>query len=296
MLTIKPPDGDIGVKDTAELEASYKAKGIQVQALSSPFFDDSSLNASGHKIWQDFKNNQSSAAQPLPFEAKINGIFIGLRKRYGNNLAYLGWRSGSLDVPAFLGSPIFSLDNKIAEDERSEQSGLKPIKDLDPPYDPRTLSEEGRYKAQETSRKAAYAKGNELWKICFEDEKYLWDLTRYGAGPRTSTYLETTERMEAISASASTWITINSPLRYGQNDNPLDVRPYQVKSFDAAIPNHDVLRLEEAKHALAVAVAVWLCCEDKADDQPLWTKRHHLLREIATNKWLVDLFEHARKL
>jgi hypothetical protein len=102
--------------------------------------------------------------------------------------------------------------------------------------------------------------------------------------------------MEAISASASTWITINSPLRYGQNDNPLDVRPFQVKSYTNGVLNHDVLRLEEAKHALATAVAIWLCCEHKADKQPLWTKRHHLMREIAMNKWLVDLFTTARKL
>jgi hypothetical protein len=93
--------GDITLKETSSLQQDYK--DLKLICLSSPFGKDTE----GQSIWKTF----TSQIDYLPVECKYLGIFLALKERYGASLAYVGFRSGTLDGPAFLGSPIFYLDN-----------------------------------------------------------------------------------------------------------------------------------------------------------------------------------------
>ena len=66
-------------------------------------------------FWQGFKGDAGSLFQNkpegAPNEVKYFAFFLALQKRYGDQLCYIGFRSGTLDGPGFIGSPIFYLDD-----------------------------------------------------------------------------------------------------------------------------------------------------------------------------------------
>jgi hypothetical protein len=72
----------------------------------------------GQKInafWANSKRHPDSSfariPECVPVEVKVFGFFLALQARYGSKLCYIGFRSGTIDGPGFIGSPIFYLDD-----------------------------------------------------------------------------------------------------------------------------------------------------------------------------------------
>lgn len=110
---------------------------MQLLYISSPF------QKRGVRIddfWNSFKEEPespfNSEIECLPVEAKVFSFFLALQKRYVDQLCYIGFRSGTLDGPSFIGSPIFSLDDtnlKNVSDENDK--GFDKFRDMAYLYD-----------------------------------------------------------------------------------------------------------------------------------------------------------------
>ncbi|OQE41759.1 hypothetical protein PENCOP_c004G02773 [Penicillium coprophilum] len=103
----------IGWAGDSDLKALY---------ITSPFMELNSKNDIDqqiHAFWANFKGSQNSSfhyiPEGVPLEVKLFGFFLAFQARYGSKLCYIGFRSGTLDGPGFIGSPIFYLDDTLTK-------------------------------------------------------------------------------------------------------------------------------------------------------------------------------------
>lgn len=97
--------------------------------LTSPFGEDGDHQV--EQFWANFRcaGNSffSEVPESVPLEAKILAIFVALKKRYGNKICTIGFRSGTLDGAGFVGIPIFFLDN-VSSAGKGNWDALKDMK------------------------------------------------------------------------------------------------------------------------------------------------------------------------
>lgn len=62
----------------------------------------------------------SELPKTAPFQVKILSFFFALRERYGENVCWIGFRSGFLDGAAFTGTPEFYLDDEFYQQIRND--------------------------------------------------------------------------------------------------------------------------------------------------------------------------------
>ncbi|KAJ5502467.1 hypothetical protein N7463_005341 [Penicillium fimorum] len=114
--------GDFDRKQALTLVRWAREFGLSALYITSPFKELNSKNDVDQQIddfWSNFKGSRNSAfeyiPEGVPLEVKLFGFFLALQARYGSKLCYIGFRSGTLDGPGFIGSPIFYLDDTLTK-------------------------------------------------------------------------------------------------------------------------------------------------------------------------------------
>ena len=141
--------GDIQAPAAKKVVDTYKvkmaSKKIQLLYVSKPWkatpdeetaFSKDELFQDTQNFWAEFRaEHQSSFPKSVetrflrlpdgaPLQVRIFSFFLALQARYREKLCYIGFRSGFLDGAAFIGSPVFYLDD--SEWETLKQQGQQP--------------------------------------------------------------------------------------------------------------------------------------------------------------------------
>jgi hypothetical protein len=244
---------------------------LKYTLIPGPFYADISNHPDVPKvrrIWKMFKENVNYA----PTEVMVLGIYNALRDRFGESLACIGWRSGSLDGAGFLGIPIFFFDDVIINNYRKLH-----------------LQKLSRVEPDQRSYLAA-SKALHDWTSKYGDGGYLFN------PPAPSNDYEQ-ERMEEAAFYIDTFIIIVVQRLWGAkdvietNEKSFERLPTLAHDVDGGLEKtDDVLKLGlQARRHLAVALFLWCCSSGTEDHRPNWTNRIGLMSvtsEEVRQQWL----------
>jgi hypothetical protein len=213
----------------------------------------------------------------MPVEVKALGIYLALRERYGDYLAFIGWRSGSLDLAGFLGIPIFCLDTVLVNNHRKALVQANP---------------------SDPSRKAmvdSYA----FWHDNYSSGDYLWNITRYPLNQTgTAADIERRlERMENASKCLSSFIWIHIPIWWGERDATVmseftNITPAYVNDHQMAL-----YKITPGPVRQLAAALFMYSARTNRDLVPYWADRNRMMRTKKSgpggegHNWLKKHFE-----
>ncbi|KAI1193124.1 hypothetical protein F5X97DRAFT_315290 [Nemania serpens] len=115
----------------------WKPDGGEIQKESEGLQneEDENLFHRTQDFWAEFRGETSlpfstAGAHPnalrtgAPVQVAVLSVFMALQERYKSKLCYVGFKSGFIDMPAFLGSPVFYIDDSVWDD--LESAGIRP--------------------------------------------------------------------------------------------------------------------------------------------------------------------------
>ena len=100
-----------------------KSEGWACTIITQPWGGKADLDSKIRRFWAEYREEGhifKPGWEGVPFQVKNLSLFLALRKQYGNNLCWIGFRSGFLDGAAFLGTPTFYIDSHVPLDVKNE--------------------------------------------------------------------------------------------------------------------------------------------------------------------------------